>query len=412
MALGLLILGVLLGPLVNYCIYAFAYFSRPISPWQRSPEGVVRKPIHFAPIIGWLTRFNECTAHGRIFWLRPLLIELLTPVVLVALFEFVTQKHTLPLDIITIPTQSEMLGQYAMYAVLIALMVIATFIDFDERTIPDWVTIPGTIIGVIGATWIPGWRLFASASPVFPAVKASLIPMHANSPDTWTIEWNQGGPGSVGVWIGLAIWAAWCFGLADRRWITRRGLKKACIYFCVALLRSGLSRLLLMIWMIGSIYIIACYWTISREQWESLLSSLIGIGLGGLLVWGFRIVSGWAMRQEALGFGDVTLMAMVGAFLGWQPVWIAFFAAPFIGMVFVIVLWLATGDNATPFGPYLCGGTLYVMLDWPRVWDQMIQFWVIAPAQILPILIALLVALGAILWVTRMVKMALFSVGN
>ena len=64
------------------------------------------------------------------------------------------------------------------------------------------------------------------------------------------------------------------------------------------------------------------------------------MGLGGGLVWGFRIVACWAMGQEALGFGDVTLMAMIGAFFGWQIVWIAFFLAPFFGMLFVVVVWI------------------------------------------------------------------------
>lgn len=409
MVLGLLIIGVLLGPVLNYCIYSFAYFPRPFSPWQRAPEGIVRKPLHFTPILGWLTRFGECSVHGRIFWLRPFFIELLTPAVLIALYQFVTQGRTLPLDAMGNPTAIELIGQFVSFAVLIAFMVIATFIDFDERTIPDWVTIPGTILGILGATWMPGWRLFASSSPVFPAVKGSLIPLNANSPEAWYLDWNQGGSGAAGLWIALVAWTAWCFGLADRRWITRRGLKKACIYFCAALQRSGATKMLLAIWVIGTIYIVGCYFGLKDVQWEGLLSSLIGIGLGGLLVWGFRIVSGWAMQQEALGFGDVTLMAMVGAFLGWQPVWIAFFAAPFIGLIFVIVLWLVTGDNATPFGPYLCGGTLYVMLDWPRIWDQMTQFWVISPSQILPIFITLLAALGAILWITRMVKMTVLS---
>ncbi len=54
-------------------------------------------------------------------------------------------------------------------------------------------------------------------------------------------------------------------------------------------------------------------------------------GDGGGLVWSFRIVASVVMGREALGFGDVTLMAMVGAFTGWQAVWISFFLAPLLG---------------------------------------------------------------------------------
>ena len=42
-------------------------------------------------------------------------------------------------------------------------------------------------------------------------------------------------------------------------------------------------------------------------------------GLGGLIVWGGRIVATHALKMEAMGFGDVTLVAMIGAYLGWQP---------------------------------------------------------------------------------------------
>ena len=62
------------------------------------------------------------------------------------------------------------------------------------------------------------------------------------------------------------------------------------------------------------------------RTWRGLISALIGMAAGGGLIWVIRLVASAASQQEAMGFGDVTLMAMIGAVFGWQPVLIAFFA--------------------------------------------------------------------------------------
>ena len=55
-----------------------------------------------------------------------------------------------------------------------------------------------------------------------------------------------------------------------------------------------------------------------------------------------------------MGFGDVTLMAMIGAFMGWQPCMIVFFLSPFAGAVVGLVQWCLIRDNVIPYGPFLC----------------------------------------------------------
>jgi Flp pilus assembly protein protease CpaA len=70
-----------------------------------------------------------------------------------------------------------------------------------------------------------------------------------------------------------------------------------------------------------------------------------------------------------MGFGDVTLMAMIGAFLGWQAALIAFFIAPFTALFIAVAQWLATRRHELAFGPYLCAGALIVLLRWPEIWS-------------------------------------------
>jgi leader peptidase (prepilin peptidase)/N-methyltransferase len=408
--IGLLLAGLILGPLINFGIYSFAYFPRPISPWQAPPSGVAARSLAGKlPILGWFLRTAESTAFGRLFWLRPLLIEIATPILLLLLYRYVMSDGLVPLGGLATVVPAALFHQFIACAALIALMAIATFIDFDERTIPDWVTIPGTLFGLVGGVLMPDWRMYEMSPPVPPALVGTPVALHANSPFDWDLAWNNGAPGNMGLWFGLLFWTGWCFGMADRRWIVRRGFKKAIVYFLETLRRSPSTRLLSTMWGIGLACILVAYGTLPAVRWEALLSSLFGIGLGGLLVWGFRLVARWAMGQEALGFGDVTLMAMIGAFFGWQIVWIAFFMAPFFGLIFVIVVWVVTRDNATPFGPYLCAATLYAILDWNKLWGwcSMLFF---PPQMILPLLFGLLVALAVMLWIVQIIKGALFGV--
>ncbi len=397
--IGLFLVGLILGPFINFAIYSFAYFPRPISPWQTLPsEMSVRKPPTKLPIVGWFFRFEECGNFGRAFWIRPFLIELVTPIAMVLLYRYCMAGAFMPQGLLAVPLIT-LQHHFMAFALLITLMIVATFIDFDERTIPDLVTIPGTILGLVGSVILPDWRMHELTIPVFPAVIGVAVPLQANSPDPWNPIWN----GMAGLLIGFLFWSLWCFGMADRRWITRRGSRKAVFYFLEVLRRSPSTKMLLGLWLVGMFSLSVAFAWISPAQWEALLSSLFGIGLGGMLVWGFRIVACWAMGQEALGFGDVTLMAMIGSFFGWQIVWLAFFLAPFFGMIFVVFVWILTRDNSFPFGPYLCAATLYCMLDWVSLWGWCGN-WFLPPQFLIPIFVGLLIALGAMLWMIQAVK--------
>jgi leader peptidase (prepilin peptidase) / N-methyltransferase len=397
MEIGLVLIGLLIGPWINYAIYAFAYFPRPISPWQLPPDSIGRRALGTKiPIIGWLMRFREAGTFGRVFWIRPLLIELLTPIALVYLYRFVMAGGTVGGPV----ASSTLTHQFWALSLLFGLMIVSTFIDFDERTIPDWITLPGTLLGLLGSVMFPDWRLQEMVPPVFPAMTWTSELLHANSPFEWPLPWN----GSQGLFFGALFWSGWCFGMADRRWITRRGFEKAIQYFFAGLKRSPSTRLLIAIWVVGMIGLVGGYWALDVKRWESLLSSLFGIGLGGILVWGFRLVARLAMGQEALGFGDVTLMAMIGSFFGWQIVWLSFFIAPFFGLAFVLIVWAITRDRATPFGPYLCAATAYALLDWHRLWGYCATCF-LAPQLMLLVLLVVMLAFGAMLWMLELVKM-------
>ena len=70
-----------------------------------------------------------------------------------------------------------------------------------------------------------------------------------------------------------------------------------------------------------------------------------------------------------MGFGDVTLLAMIGAFLGWQAAVVVFFLAPVAGSGRWPGPLLLRGENEIPYGPFLCLAAAATVLAWPAIWD-------------------------------------------
>ena len=91
------------------------------------------------------------------------------------------------------------------------------------------------------------------------------------------------------------------------------------------------------------------------------VSSLIGIAVGGGVLFAVAEVYRRVRGQEGLGMGDVKMLAMVGAFLGWQLTLLTLVLASFAGSIVGVAL-LASGRGgmqaALPFGTFLAVGAL------------------------------------------------------
>ncbi len=94
------------------------------------------------------------------------------------------------------------------------------------------------------------------------------------------------------------------------------------------------------------------------------VGSLLGMVLGGGVLWMLAILSPYLFGKEGLGGGDIKLLAMIGAFLGWQPVFMTLFLASLAGAVVGLVLmafrYLERGQYI-PFGPFLVLGAVVSM---------------------------------------------------
>jgi leader peptidase (prepilin peptidase)/N-methyltransferase len=87
-----------------------------------------------------------------------------------------------------------------------------------------------------------------------------------------------------------------------------------------------------------------------------LMSSLVGAAVGAALPWAIRWVWLRLRGVDAMGLGDVKMLAMIGAFLGWQQVWVVLFLATFFGaLVGILLLTLKQRSLASrlPFGTFL-----------------------------------------------------------
>lgn len=94
-----------------------------------------------------------------------------------------------------------------------------------------------------------------------------------------------------------------------------------------------------------------------------VLDSLAGAILGAGLLYLAGFFGKKAFKKEAMGLGDVELIAMIGAFLGWKAVFVTIFFASLFGSVAGIVMRLKSRQDYVPFGPFLSMGAI-VSLFW------------------------------------------------
>ncbi len=109
------------------------------------------------------------------------------------------------------------------------------------------------------------------------------------------------------------------------------------------------------------------------------IDSIIGIIAGGgtlfLVAFGYYLITG----RDGMGGGDVKLLAMIGAFLGWRGVIVTIFTGSFVGAFVGIIFMLIKGKDmkhAVPFGPFLSfGAVVYLFFGETLIELYMMNLW-------------------------------------
>ena len=100
------------------------------------------------------------------------------------------------------------------------------------------------------------------------------------------------------------------------------------------------------------------------------MDSIIGILTGGgcllAIAWGYQLITG----KDGMGGGDIKLLAMIGAFLGWKGVLFTIMAASFTGTLIGVVIMIRARKGmklAIPFGPFLAIGAISYIFFGPQL---------------------------------------------
>lgn len=243
-----------------------------------------------------------------------------------------------------------------------------------------FVFIFGTIIGSFLNVCI--YRIPAGQSIVRPA---SRCPQCGTA-----IRWYQNFP--VLSWVALKGKCASCKAAIPWRYPMVEILTG--LLFVGVLWKFGLHPATLVYWLLAAALIVITFIDLDHQiipdvislpgivvgflcsflvPWLPWVDSLIGIVVGGGSLLLVALAYEFLTKKEGMGGGDIKLLAMLGAFLGWQAVFPIIFFSSLAGTAIgipVMITRKADSKLALPFGPFLAVGALFYLF-----WGQAVIRW-------------------------------------
>src|ERR1043166_2099087 len=322
-------LGCCVGSFLNVCIHRMPLGMSIVSPTSHCPHCKYSIPWYLnVPLVTWLWLRGRCKSCGAPISPRYFLVELLTGVAFLSCW-------------VVFGAQSAVLA--LVYGVLLAGLIVATFIDFEHFIIPDEITIGGMVTGFVCSFFFPALHGEPSLTggmkqSVFGiAVGAGLIYFILRVGKLLFGRQRLALPANTKV-----VFSETAVHLPDKD-IPYEDLfyRKSDVIAMQAHIVELVDR---------------CY----KDVLVRLSPKRLRIGddeLDPEAVPHLEAVSAEiVLPREAMGFGDVKFMGAIGAFLGWQSVIFSLMLSSIIGSLVGIALILMgkrEWSSRLPYGPYI-----------------------------------------------------------
>lgn len=339
------VLGTAIGSFLNVCIYRLP-LDLSINQPKRSFCPSCKKPIPWhqnIPLVSWLILRGRCAHCGNRIAFRYFGVELLTGLLFLCVWLAFPPAMALA------------------YWIFVALVLVATFIDFEHFIIPDQITIGGTVAGVLASLAVPELmnvdsRVAAVIRSVLAAALGYLtlwmvleagkvafgrkrIRLDAPTPFLWK---RQGDDADFAVGDERSLWSEYFARESDRLLLYCQEAKVDHRVF-------------------GDVTLEFHYNRVAVSGQEYVLDTVDEIA---------GVVCELQIPREAMGRGDLKFLAAIGAFLGWRAVLFSIFAGSVVGSLvglFTLILGKRVWSAKLPFGPYLALGALTWMFFGPAL---------------------------------------------
>ncbi|MGB2696943.1 MAG: prepilin peptidase [Candidatus Zixiibacteriota bacterium] len=110
-----------------------------------------------------------------------------------------------------------------------------------------------------------------------------------------------------------------------------------------------------------------------------ILDSFLGLLIGGGVLYLLAILGELLFKKESMGGGDIKLAAMLGAFLGWQKLFLIFFLSAFLGSIIgILAIQLSSKvkeHRTIPFGPFLALASFAALFWGERIIKAYLDFF-------------------------------------
>lgn len=324
------VFGCLVGSFLNVCIHRMPLGQSIVSPPSHCPHCQYAIPFYLnIPLVTWLWLRGKCANCAASIAPRYFAVELLTGLMfLAAWLHFGAKGFASPI----------------IYCVLLAGLIVATFIDFEHFIIPDEITIGGMVVGVV-------------LSGVFPEIHGGL----------------KAADGLKAAGLGLVVGGGLVYGilrmgklLFGQHRVALPDASRITFTENELLLPDGpVSYEELFYRRSDTVtFHAARLEMVDRSYWNvDVQLSPARLRVGGADEFDPSTVhhmealtNAIVLPREAMGFGDVKFMAAIGAFLGWPAVFFSLMASALIGSlvgVTLIVCGRREWSSRLPYGPYI-----------------------------------------------------------